>query len=269
MDKFDKEALLNRVVVISEMAGKAIMDIYNNNSESDRVYYKEDKSPLTKADMVSHHIILEELEKLNLSIPVLSEEASNIPYEIRKTWNHFWLVDPLDGTKEFIKRNGEFTVNIALIDYTRPVLGVVHAPAIGVTYSALIGKGAFKFTGLNKIKISVAGQYRGKIKIIASRSHGNVAVEKFINKLQNAECLTKGSSLKFCLVAEGTAHLYPRFGRTMEWDTAAAQCVVEAAGGTVTDINGAPLQYNKPNLLNPFFIVNGLEDFPWQLYLED
>lgn len=268
MVKTDRQSMLDRIVVIAESAGKAIMDIYNN-AESKTVCYKEDKSPLTRADMASHNIILEELKKLNPSIPVLSEESNSIAYEVRQNWSQFWLVDPMDGTKEFIKRNGDFTVNIALIDSSRAVLGVVHAPAIGVTYSALLGKGAFKFIGSEKQKIAVAGQYSGQIKVIASRSHGNAAVKKFIEKLQNTECMVRGSSLKFCLVAEGTAHIYPRFGPTMEWDTAAAQCIVEAAGGTVTDTNGVPLRYNKIDLHNPFFIVNGLKNFPWRLYLED
>jgi 3'(2'), 5'-bisphosphate nucleotidase len=267
MEKIDMQVLLDRVVDIAQRAGKAIMEIYNK-TEPATVFYKEDKSPLTLADMASHTIILEELQKLSLRIPVLSEEAANISYEVRKSWNQFWLVDPLDGTKEFIKRNREFTVNIALIDRTRPVLGVVEAPALDVTYSALAEKGAFKHMGLDKQKITAAGHYNGQLKIVASRSHNNPAVEQFINKFQNAQYLAKGSSLKFCLVAEGSAHLYPRFGPTMEWDTAAAQCIVECAGGTVTDINGAALKYNKPDLHNPFFVVSGLQDFHWQSYLE-
>ncbi|HLC16977.1 MAG TPA: 3'(2'),5'-bisphosphate nucleotidase CysQ [Thermodesulfovibrionia bacterium] len=263
MDKIDMQALLDRVVDIAQTAGKAIMEIYNK-TEPETVFYKEDKSPLTLADMASHTIISEELQKLSLSIPVLSEEAANIPYEVRKSWERFWLVDPLDGTKEFIKRNNEFTVNIALIDRTRPVLGVVHAPALDVTYSATTDTGAFKLTEAGRQQITVSGQYNGQLKIVASRSHGNAAVEQFINKFPDALFMAKGSSLKFCLVAEGSAHLYPRFGPTMEWDTAAAQCVVECAGGTVTDIQGIALKYNKPDLHNPFFVVSGLKDFPWQ-----
>ena len=182
----------------------------------------------------------------------------------------FWLLTFLKekrkgfGTKEFIKRNNEFTVNIALIDRTRPVLGVVHAPALDVTYSATTDTGAFKLTEAGRQQITVSGQYNGQLKIVASRSHGNAAVEQFINKFPDALFMAKGSSLKFCLVAEGSAHLYPRFGPTMEWDTAAAQCVVECAGGTVTDIQGIALKYNKPDLHNPFFVVSGLKDFPWQ-----
>lgn len=217
---------------------------------------KEDQSPLTEADLASHRTILAALEKINPSIPILSEESKAVSYEARSSWSRFWLVDPLDGTKEFIKRNGEFTVNIALIENGEPVLGVVHAPVLGVTYGAARGVSAFKEAEGERTEIRVASDSGGVLRVVASRSHAGPETEAFIAGLgREVELVSIGSSLKLCLVAEGAADLYPRLGPTMEWDVAAAQAVVEGAGGTVTDLQGEALRYNKEKLLNPNFVV--------------
>lgn len=257
--------MLTSVVMLAEEAGRAIMEVYRSGDTG--VTYKDDNSPLTRADTAANSVIIEGLSGLTPDVPILSEESKEVRYEERKEWNMFWLVDPLDGTKEFINRNDEFTVNIALIEDGISVLGVVCAPALGVTYFAADGEGAYKSTlsGLSEPEeIRVAPYVDGTLKVVASRSHKGEAVEKFLKQIKDSECVSKGSSLKFCLVAEGSAHLYPRFGPTMEWDTAAAQCVVECAGGTVTDLSGDPLRYNKHELLNPYFVVSTEPGFPWQ-----
>jgi 3'(2'), 5'-bisphosphate nucleotidase len=230
--------------------------------------YKDDHSPLTRADIAAHDLIVSSLEKMTPDIPVLSEESQTISYDVRQTWKRFWLVDPLDGTKEFIKKNADFTVNIALIDDGVPILGVVHAPALGVTYYGETGGVAFKQTSNATTPITVAAYQATDFRVVASRSHGSEALDQFLNKIGATERVSRGSSLKLCLVAEGAAHLYPRFGPTMEWDTAAGQAVVTAAGGSVTDFQGAPLRYNKPDLHNPNFMVAGSPAFPWWQYLE-
>lgn len=268
--KKQNEIFLENVVAISEIAGKAIMDIYSRSDVG--ITYKNGGSPLTIADKKAHYIILEQLKKISPDIPVLSEESSNIPYNVRKSWKTFWLVDPLDGTKEFIKKNGEFTVNIALIDNKSVMLGVVHAPALNITYFAERGKGSFKKDSKGfekKLEIPHAGCHGGRLKIVASRSHGGRMQEQFLLKIEDADFISMGSSLKLCLVAEGKAHLYPRLGPTMEWDTAAAQCIVELAGGSVTDLNKQSLVYNKPDLLNPYFMVSGSSPFPWWKYIDN
>ena len=264
-----QEALLGTAITISEEAGKAVMDIYSNG-DFETTYKKED-SPLTLADMASHNIIVQQLKKKTPDIPVLSEESENIPYDVRKSWTTFWLVDPLDGTKEFINRNGEFTVNVALIDSGKTILGVVHAPVLRTTYYASTGKGAFKKNYVDDGKpsqIHVSDYHNGRLIIVTTRSHSNNKLENFKRNVGDAEFTSMGSSLKLCLVAEGKAHLYPRLGPTMEWDTAAAQCIVESAGGTVTDLCKQTLNYNKPNLLNPFFMVSGSPPFPWWDYID-
>lgn len=232
--------------------------------------YKELDSPLTCADIASHDLIVEQLHALTPSVPVLSEESKAVPYHVRQAWRTFWLVDPLDGTKEFIKRNGEFTVNIALVEDGRPVLGVVHAPAMNVTYFAAAGVGAFKQNAQNQISPISAAEYDpALLKVVVSRSHPSKELNAFLERIGcSIECVPMGSSLKICLVAEGSAHLYPRLGPTMEWDTAAAHCVVEMAGGTITDLKGHALRYNKHDLHNPDFMICGLPGFPWQEYLD-
>ena len=254
---------VEEIVNIAHEAGGAILEIYKQKDLE--VTMKDDVSPLTHADMASHHLIIDALHRLTPVLPVLSEESGAIPYEERKKWSTYWLVDPLDGTKEFLRRNGEFTVNIALIKNGCPVLGVVHAPAIEVTYYGEANMGAYKQVQNGKpIPIKVSDYHAPKLKIVISRLHAVDAVGNLLKKINDYECMSMGSSLKLCLVAEGAAHLYPRLGPTMEWDTAAAQCVVECAGGSVTDLDGNVLRYNKADLLNPGFMVCGFPPYPWQ-----
>ena len=257
-------------------SGQAILEVYQR---AFTVEYKDDRSPLTEADRTAHEIICAGLKQTGL--PVLSEESKTVSYEQRKNWGRFWLVDPLDGTKEFIKKNGEFTVNIALIDAGRPVLGVVYAPVLKTFYIGAQGLGAFRatgdeiFQGLEKLdeKVPTLGKpferlpcvrpEKEVIRVVASRSHMNPETEAFIAALEKqgrVELVSSGSSLKLCMVAEGLADVYPRIAPTMEWDTAAAQAVVEASGGTVVQYGtNEPLRYNKENLLNPFFVVSGVD----------
>jgi 3'(2'), 5'-bisphosphate nucleotidase len=270
----DKD-LLSKITSLSVLAGKVIMKVYA--SADFEVSYKEGDSPLTRADTDANDIIVKELARLTPEVPILSEECKEAPYNERKDWEIFWLVDPLDGTKEFIKKSGGFTVNIALIKNGTPVMGVVHMPTTDTTYSALIGLGAFKQIGKNAPSaIQVAGYTEGTLRVVASVSHRNAELEVFLNNLTKAlegkggvEALSMGSSLKLCLVAEGEAHLYPRIGPTMEWDTGAAHCVVVAAGGRVTDLKGDDLKYNKENLLNPFFMVEGRPPYNWKEHLKN
>lgn len=242
------------------------MEVYTGNCIE--AWYKDDHSPVTRADMASHNLIVSELHKMTPEIPVLSEESQAISYDARQHWKRFWLVDPLDGTKGFIKKDHNFTVNIALIEDGVPIIGVVHTPALGVTYYGETGKGAFKQTQNTTLPITVCAYHKTDLKVVTSLFHGSEALEKFLAKMGATECIRMGSSLKLCLVAEGAAHLYPRFGPTMEWDTAAGQCVVTAAGGSVTDLSGTPLRYNKPDLHNPDFMVTGSPAFPWLEYIE-
>jgi 3'(2'), 5'-bisphosphate nucleotidase len=246
-------------------AGREIMEVYAGKDFT--LWSKEDKSPLTEADIRSHSIIVEEL--LSFKYPILSEEGRDIPYQERKEWKKFWLIDPLDGTKEFLKRNGEFTVNIALIEARRPVMGIVYAPALELLYFAT-PEGAYRAEGVlpelplkevferAELLPSVPPE-EGKIRVVASRSHLSKETEEFVERLKErgeVDFLSVGSSLKLCFVAEGKADLYPRYAPTMEWDTAAGQAVVEASGGKVLEAETlTPLVYNKENLLNPYFIA--------------
>jgi 3'(2'), 5'-bisphosphate nucleotidase len=266
MPPLDLTALLPRIVALAEQAGAAVMAFYQQTDPG--VTYKEDDSPLTQADLASHQLLVMGLQALVPELPVLSEESQTVPPEQRRAWPRYWLVDPLDGTKEFIKRRDEFTVNIALIDGDAPVLGVVSAPALKVLYFAARGGGAWKRPAGRPPEPIRAGDYRvGGLKMVVSRLHGGGETDELVGKLKPVECVSIGSSLKLCLVAEGRAHLYPRLGPTMEWDIAAAQCVVEEAGGMVTDLSGQRLRYNKVSLENPHFIVCGHPPFPWQSYL--
>jgi 3'(2'), 5'-bisphosphate nucleotidase len=264
----ETKADVQEVINMATRAGEKIMEIYKTADFG--VDMKADNSPLTLADIASHEHIVASLSRLTPEIPVLSEESRAIPYQERSRWTKFWLVDPLDGTKEFIKRNGEFTVNIALIEAGKPVLGVVHTPALGVTYYAAKGKGSFKQENGTSQAIKARGEVSGELNVVASRSHAGPETEAFLANLAKdytVNLVSQGSALKLCLVAEGAAHLYPRLGPTMEWDTAAAQCVAEEAGAVVTDLEGKVLSYNKENLLNPFFVVNGSQGLEWQKYL--
>ncbi len=245
-------------------AGKEILNFYDNDIE---VTSKDDSSPLTKADLASNKIIIEFLENLDNNLPVLSEE-SLVEWSTRKHWDKYWLVDPLDGTKEFIKKNGEFTVNIALIENHNPTLGIIFAPAKSTLYVAQKNLGSFKINtdkkleslaGLTKISVSSSPD---KIRIIGSRSHSNSTFNNWVQeKFPNAQIVQAGSSLKFCLIAEGEADLYPRFGPTSEWDIAAGHVIVNEAGGKVFGFNEKILTYNKKeNILNPeFYAIGNIE----------
>lgn len=254
------ENLLPPIIAVAMQAGRAIMAIYAEPASA--VTTKPDNSPLTQADLAADRVIRAGLKELSLGWPVLSEESAQIAYADRCDWQRFWLVDPLDGTREFIKRNGEFTVNIALIEDGEPVLGVVYAPALDVCYFAARGVGAFVRRGTeNSQFISVKTHVSGEpVKVVASRSHSDARTEALLQNLGDYQCISMGSSLKLCLVAEGVAHIYPRLGPTMEWDTAAAHAVVKLAGGRVCDLNGCELSYNKPDLHNPEFLVLSASD---------
>ena len=255
---------LPNAVAIARQAGDRILEVYASEFA---VTAKADKSPLTAADMAAHHTIVAGLEALTPEIPVLSEESAAVPYAERGAWARYWLVDPLDGTREFVKRNGEFTVNIALIDGDAPVLGVVHVPVTGVTYFASVDGGAFRQDGDGAPNaISSRTPPPATPVIVGSRSHAGESLQAFLARLGAHELVSVGSSLKVCLVAEGAADCYPRFGLTSEWDTAAAQCVAEVAGASVTDLDGNRLRYNrKDSLLNPHFIVSGDPAASWPL----
>jgi len=269
MDK----ALLEKVIEICTRAGEAILEVYNSSAEL-AVDTKADDSPVTAADLAAHAVLAPALAALIDGVPVLSEEQEMPSFGERSRWQRYWIVDPLDGTKEFIRRNGEFTVNVALIENGEPVLGVVHVPVLDITYAGAKGSGAFKRTSDGEKAIRVrplqprldAGE---AVELVASRSHGAGAVDKLVERIESSlgavACKNMGSSLKLCLVAEGAADLYPRLAPTCEWDTAAAQAVVEAAGGIVVDEDFRLLRYNtKDSLLNPFFYVIGDPAFGWR-----
>lgn len=259
---------LTKTAITAALAGAAeIMDVYDNHDF--QVQTKEDNSPLTIADVRAHNIIKKHLKKTG--IPILSEEGAQIPYEERKGWSRFWLVDPLDGTKEFIKRNGEFTVNVALIENGAPVLGVVYAPVLQQIYFGDLEDGAFRAQHISPAetpdsilsrseKLPIA-QERTTLNVVASKSHLNEETKNYIAQLEQSsdhpvKTVSIGSSLKLCLVALGDADIYPRFGPTMEWDTGAGHAVVKAAGKKVLKVDAdEELVYNKENLLNPFFVV--------------
>ncbi|NOY64292.1 MAG: 3'(2'),5'-bisphosphate nucleotidase CysQ [Nitrospirae bacterium] len=283
MDRDEINRLVTTALSASVEAGREILKIYSTDFEIER---KQDDSPLTIADMNSHRIIVKYLEETRLyhdnNIPILSEEGKDIPYQERQGWEYFWLVDPLDGTKEFIKRNGEFTVNIALIHRGRPKIGVIYIPVRDTLYFSACGIGAFKISrasteisilsniinntidinipSLSILKNSLYTEPEEPVRIIGSRSHSTPLVEDFIEKIKTSfgkiEFISAGSSLKFCLIAEGRAVIYPRFAPTMEWDTAAGQAIVEEAGGRVIDMETmTALKYNKKSLKNPFFLA--------------
>ncbi len=247
--------MLNQIIKTAETAGKKILEFYETEVE---VITKDDDSPLTKADLAAHHIIVDALKEIDPETPIISEESGIPGYEERKEWNRFWLVDPLDGTKEFIKKNGEFTVNIALIENQKPVLGVVYVPAFDVMYYAEQSIGAFKkeqdkdAVPLKNAAFTVPGEAR----IVVSRSHGDDTTAKKLEKMgiTVTEEVPSGSSIKFCLVAEGKADLYPRLGPTMEWDTGAADAIYRYSGENGEE-KYSPLIYNKKSLKNPYFLL--------------
>lgn len=255
------EALVRGVVE----AGNAILEVYEGDIS---VETKEDDSPLTQADLASHHLLVAMLQRQTPEIPILSEESDDIPYAVRRSWHRYWLLDPLDGTKEFIQRSGEFTVNVALIEQGVPVFGIVHAPVLGTTWYGQQGKGAFKLTGNNSTPIHVRGLANPEQTpwtVVGSRLHGARELEEFCKWLPAHRLISMGSSLKLCLVAEGTADLYPRLAPTSEWDTAAAQAVITAAGGEVLSAETLePLLCNQhESVLNPSFIACNQRDPRW------
>jgi 3'(2'), 5'-bisphosphate nucleotidase len=250
------------IIEIAIQAGKRILEVYYDTYN---IHQKADLSPLTLADQLSHEYIKTELCKLSKNIPILSEEGDTIPFKERKNWSSFWLIDPLDGTKEFIKKNDEFTVNIALIQGNRPVLGVIYAPALDILYYAEKNRGAFKIlhagTSADRKSTLIISSSSLRKKVLISRSHLSKATQEYIERLQvqegKLEFASIGSSLKFCMIAEGSAHYYPRLAPTMEWDTAAGQIIVEEANGQVVEYEtGNPLVYNKEILTNPSFLCS-------------
>jgi len=248
-----KDIDLENIVFIAKEAGEAIMQIYKKDFI---IEYKEDDSPLTEADTKANEIICSSLQKLYPIIPIMSEENKQTEYAIRKNWEYYWCIDPIDGTKEFIKKNDEFTVNIALIHKNTPMLGVVYAPAINEMYKAKKGEGAFK--NGKKLPLKINTQPDKKLTVVASKSHLSSETQEFIDNLdtQEIEQVSKGSSLKLCMVATGEADIYPRLAPTMEWDTAAADAIVREAGKmTYNQESNQPMIYNKENLFNPWFVV--------------
>ncbi|MEC9374869.1 MAG: 3'(2'),5'-bisphosphate nucleotidase CysQ [Pseudomonadota bacterium] len=266
--KKNPEKLIDTIIEISEEASSKIIDIYSKGYTLEK---KEDTSPLTEADRFSHKIIENSLKKLSPNLPILSEEGSIKSWAERSNWNEYWLIDPLDGTKEFINRNGEFTVNIALIQNHRAVLGVVVVPTTNQCFYGCHNYGAFeKNTTSAPKKISVANPSESPIRVVGSRSHRGKSLDKYLERLGEHELVTMGSSLKLCLVASGAADIYPRLGPTSEWDTAASQAIVEAAGGFVVTKDKQPLLYNtKADILNPEFLVYGDPNKDWTEFLSD
>lgn len=249
--------MIDFLIEICKKCHVEILDIYNNPNMW--LEEKPDNSPLTEADIASNKIICEMLNEQYPNIPIISEENKAVDYEVRKNYDTYWLIDPLDGTKEFIKRNGEFTVNIALIKNGSPIVGVVSIPCKQMVYYATKNYGAFKMDLATGEKTSLeTRKNNGNLTIVCSKSHLNKETTDFLEKFSNYETVSVGSSIKFLLVAEGSADIYPRIAPTMEWDTAAAQIIVEEAGGKVLQFDSKePVIYNKENLLNPYFVVYG------------
>ena len=254
----EKSGLLEEVKSIAREAGAEIMAFFRRSDLE--IYHKLDDSPLTHADQASNRSICDALMHISPGIPIISEENREVPFSIRKQYEYAWLVDPLDGTREFISGNGDFTINIALLHGPHPVLGVVFVPALGEMYWAARGTGAFGEYG-GKVQQLTAAAFDPKdagLRVLCSRSHITQATEAFIDKFNSPVRISRGSALKFMLLARGEAHLYPRVGTTMEWDTAAAQIIVEESGGWVVDLESKmPLVYNKETMLNPYFLAAG------------
>ena len=265
---------LDTLLRIAKTAGNAILSVYQRAGDID-VTIKDDNSPLTEADRDAHEIIIAELKRFTPSIPILSEESDGTSVDERLSWSRYWLVDPLDGTKEFIKRNGEFTVNIALINNGAPELGIVHVPVTNISYLGKTGVGAWKVAATGEadaISITNFDLNPGQVRIVASRSHSGDLLDQLINTMEaelgKAEVVSMGSSLKICLLAEGKADIYPRLAPTSEWDTAAAHAVLAAAGGDIVDTEFQALRYNqKESMLNPHFIAISDISYDWQSVL--
>ncbi len=264
--KLDKD-LEKAILQIARDAGEAIMKVYVQDFA---VEFKDDNSPLTAADTAAHHLIEQGLNILTPSMPVLSEESADIDWQTRKSWPRYWLVDPLDGTREFVKKNGEFTVNIALIEEGRATFGVIYAPALKILWWGDEVQGAFVQHGSEVRKITADKSKRSPLRVAASRSHLDETTAAALARMGKVEPFSMGSSLKFCRIAEGALDVYPRFAPTSEWDTAAGQAILEAAGGVVLNLDGSPFRYNtKESLLNPHFIALANRDLPWRSWLHD
>jgi 3'(2'), 5'-bisphosphate nucleotidase len=262
MNLTQQRQLLDGACELARAAGRAILEVYGREFS---VVRKSDDSPLTEADHVAHGIITSGLAQLDRAIPVLSEEAAPAEAATRRGWSRYWLVDPLDGTKEFLKRNGEFTVNIALVEQHRAVLGAVFAPVLDRLYLGGLALGAWRQNGgTAPLRIAVRERAASPLRVVGSRSHPSPDLAQYLAGLGPYELTDMGSSLKICLVAEGAADIYPRLGPTSEWDTAAAQAILESAGGRMIDTTGQPLRYNsKDDLLNPHFLAFGDQQRDW------
>ncbi|MCG8523343.1 MAG: 3'(2'),5'-bisphosphate nucleotidase CysQ [Pseudomonadales bacterium] len=247
-------SILPDVIKIADEASEKVLHIYQSDF---KVNYKEDHSPITAADIASHDIIVKGLRQISRDIPILSEEGAAIPWEERKKWRRFWLIDPIDGTKDFTQRTGEFTVNIAMIEDGEPVMGVVTAPALKEAFWGIKGEGAHMRDRTGRVHRIRVAEPKDTLRVVASKNHLNEETRAFIETLGSHETVQAGSSLKFCRIAEGHADIYPRMGPTSEWDTAAAHAVLVAAGGKVQTPEGQPLIYGKENILNPNFIAAG------------
>ncbi|SEL72812.1 3'(2'),5'-bisphosphate nucleotidase [Pseudoxanthomonas sp. GM95] len=253
------------VIAIARDASAAIMSVYAEDFE---VEHKADHSPLTRADLAAHRIIADGLHRLTPELPLLSEEGASIPWSTRQDWHAYWLVDPLDGTREFVKRNGEFTVNIALIEANQPVFGVIMAPVTGTIWHAQLGRGALRRDGETDRELRTRQPAAAPLRVAASRSHRDPRTQAVLDQLPGAEAVPLGSSLKFCHIAEGLLDVYPRFGPTCEWDTAAGQCILEAAGGALLAPDGRAFRYNRrDSLLNGDFMALGDVSLPWRAWV--
>ena len=247
-------SILSDVIRLADEASEKVLHIYQSDF---KVNYKEDQSPITAADMASHDIIVRGLRQISRDIPILSEEGAQAPWEERKSWRRFWLIDPIDGTKDFTQRTGEFTVNIAMIEDGEPVMGVVTAPALKEAFWGIKGEGAHMRDRTGRTHRIRVAEPRETLRVVASKNHLNDETRAFIDALGPHEVVQAGSSLKLCRIAEGHADIYPRMGPTCEWDTAAAHAVLLAAGGKVQTVEGQPLTYGKEDVLNPYFVAAG------------
>ncbi len=268
--KYSQAALYPELLTIAAKAAEAILTVYQaeNFAEEAQTSAKSDHSPLTAADMASHHIIVAGLTALTPEYPVLSEESAAVPYAERRLWTHYWLVDPLDGTREFLQRNGQFTINIALIEHGEAVLGLLWAPALQTWYVGGREIGAFMQKAGEALTPLRTRLPMPPYNVVASRSHPAPQVATLLQAMPSYQLLNQGSALKFALVAQGLADIYPRFVPTSEWDTAAGQAIVEAAGGAMLHLNGRTFAYNqKEDLLNPYFVVVGQRELPWREWL--
>lgn len=261
-------ALRETVIAIAQDAAAAIMDVYARPFD---VEIKSDRSPVTAADLAANQVILRGLGQLTPDLPILSEESAQVPWEVRRHWGAYWLVDPLDGTREFVKRNDEFSVNIALIYQGAPAFGVVLAPVSGVAWHAMRGELAYRRDGIHDSVLRTRTPALPPLQVAASRSHRSPETQALLERMGEIEVVAQGSSLKFCRLAEGMLDVYPRLGPTSEWDTAAGQCVLHAAGGAVLSAaTGKPFRYNRrETLLNGDFIALGDTRLPWRNWLPD